>query len=161
MWNDRTEPRGFALGLNEATMGLLAAAILLVGAVLWSSRGPNVEKTDFSLTYVGARIVHEGLGSRLYDINFQKQIRDSLFEHPNPLFFEHPPFEAFLLSPLGAIPFRSAYMIWGLFNALVWLTMMFLLRPWLPWPREDLGYICLWFLFAPVGVAIFQGQSSI
>jgi hypothetical protein len=154
-------PRGFELGLNEATMGLFAAAILLAGAVLWSSHGPNVEKTDFSLTYVGARIVHQKWGSSLYDINFQKQVRDSLFQHPNPLFFEHPPFEAFLLSPLGALPFRTAYMLWGLFNAIVWLALMFYLRAYLPWPREDLAYICLWFLFAPVGVALFQGQSSI
>jgi hypothetical protein len=161
MSSDRAAPRGFALGINEATMGLLAAAILLSGAVLWSSRGPNVEKTDFSLTYVGARIVHQGLGSKLYDINFQKQIRDSLFERPNPLFYEHPPFEAFLLSPLAVLSFRTAYMLWGLFNALVWLAMMFFLRSYLPWPHEDLAYICLWLLFAPVGVAIFQGQSSI
>jgi hypothetical protein len=162
MSNDRgAAPRGFVLGPNEATMGLLAAAILLVGAVLWCSHGPNVEKTDFSLTYVGARIVHQGLGSKLYDINFQKQVRDSLFEHPNPLFFEHPPFEALVLSPLAALPFRTAYMLWGLFNAAVWFTFMFFLRSYLPWPREDLAYICLWFLFAPVGVALFQGQSSI
>ena len=162
MSNDRAAaPRGFVLGPNEATMGLLAAAILLVGAVLWCSHGPNVEKTDFSLTYVGARIVHQGLGSKLYDINFQKQVRDSLFQHPNPLFFEHPPFEALLFSPLARLPFRTAYMIWGSVNAAVWLALMFLLRSHLPWPREDLAYICLWFLFAPVGVALFQGQSSI
>src|SRR5579863_10242603 len=61
--------RRIDLGLNEGTLGLFAAAILLVGAVLWSAHGPNVEKTDFSLTYVGARIVHQGLGSRLYDIS--------------------------------------------------------------------------------------------
>ena len=74
MSNDRAAaPRGFVLGPNEATMGLLAAAILLVGAVLWCSHGPNIEKTDFSLTYVGARIVHQGLGSKLYDINFQNK----------------------------------------------------------------------------------------
>jgi hypothetical protein len=162
MSNDRAAaPRGFVLGPNEATMGLLAAAILLAGAVLWCSHAPNVEKTDFSLTYVGARIVHQGLGSKLYDINFQKQLRDSLFQHPNPLFFEHPPFEALLLSPLAAFPFRTAYTIWGFFNAAVWFTLMFFLRHYLPWPREDLAYICLWFLFAPVGVALYQGQSSI
>jgi hypothetical protein len=156
-----SESTGFVLGLNEATMGLFAAAILLAGAVLWSSHSPNVEKTDFSLTYVGARIVHAGLGARLYDINFQKQVRDSLFEHPNPLFYEHPPFEALLLSPLAALSFRTSYMCWGFFNAVVWLSLMFFLRQYLPWPREDLAYLCLWFLFAPVGVALFQGQSSI
>jgi hypothetical protein len=156
-----TKSSRFVLGLNEATMGLLAAAILLAGAVLWSSHAPNVEKTDFSLTYVGARIVHAGLGARLYDINFQRQVRDSLFEHPNALFYEHPPFEALLLSPLAALPFRTAYMFWGFFNAVVWLALMFFLRQYLPWPREDLAYLCLWFLFAPIGVALFQGQSSI
>src|SRR6266568_8686664 len=160
---NKERPRSAAIriGLNDSTFGLLGVAILLFGAVLWSARGPNVEKTDFSLTYVGARIVHQGLGSRLYDLDLQKQVRDSLFQHPNPLFYEHPPFEAFLLSPLAALPFRTAYMLLGFFNALVWLGIMFFLRSCLPWPHEDLAYICLWFLFAPVGVALFQGQSSI
>jgi hypothetical protein len=155
------DQRHFMLGLNEATLGLFAAAVLLTGAVFWSAHSPNVEKTDFSLTYVGARIVHQDGGARLYDLSFQKQVRDSLFEHPNPLFYEHPPFEALFLAPLSIFPFRTAYMLWGLLNAAVWLTVMFFLRSFLPWPRENLGYICLWFLFAPLGVALFQGQSSI
>src|SRR5438552_6113449 len=157
MSNSEVLQRGFVLGLNEATLGLLAAAILLLGAVLWSSHGPNAEKTDFSLTYVGARIIHQGLGSRLYDINFQRQVRDSLFQHPNPLFYEHPPFEALLLSPLAALPFRTAYMLWGLFNVIVWLALIFFMRPYLPRPREDLGYLALWVLFAPLAVALYQG----
>jgi len=159
--SDALDQRRFVLRLNEATLGFFGAAVLLLGAVLWSTHSPNVEKTDFSLTYVAARIVHDGLGSRLYDIGFQKQVRDSLFEHPNPLFYEHPPFEAFFLAPLGTFPFSTAYMLWGLFNTVVWLMLMFFLRSFLPWPRENLGYLCLWFLFAPLGVALFQGQSSI
>jgi hypothetical protein len=149
------------LGLNEGTLGLLGIAILLVGAVVWSARGPNVEKTDFSLTYVGARIVHQGLGVRLYDIAFQKQVRDSIFQRPNPLFYEHPPFEALVLSPLAALPFRTAYMLLGFLNVMAWLLLIFFLRPYLPWPQEDLGYLCLWLLFAPLPVALYQGQSSI
>jgi hypothetical protein len=149
------------LGLNEGTLGLVAAAIFLCAGVLWSARGPNVEKTDFSLTYVGARIVHQRLGARLYDITLQKQIRDSLFTHPNPLLFEHPPSEALLLSPLAALPFRTAYLIWGLFNATVWLWLIWFLRPYLPTPHEDLGYLSLWLLFAPLGVALYQGQPSL
>jgi hypothetical protein len=147
--------------INEMTLGLFGAAVLLYGAVLWCARGPNVEKTDFSLTYVGARIVHQGMGSRLYDLDLQKQMRDSLFRHPNPLFFEHPPFEALLLSPLAALPFRTAYMLWGLFNATVWMLLIFFMRPYLIRPSEDLGYVALWLVFAPLGVALFQGQSSL
>ena len=154
-------PRHFRLGLNDSTLALLAATILLVSAAIWCAHGPNAEKTDFSLTYVGARIIYQGLGHNLYDLTLQKQTRDSLFEHPNPLFFEHPPFEALLFSPLAVFSFRTAYLIWGLFNAVVWLFLIYFLRPHLPWPAEDLGYVSLWLLFAPLGVALYQGQSSL
>jgi len=149
------------LGFNDGALGLLAAAILLVGAVVWSYQTPRVEKTDFALTYMGGVLVHEGLGARLYDIQLQKETLHRLFQHPNPLFFEHPPFEALLFSPLAAFSFRTAYLIWGLLNAVVWLLLIYSLRPHLPWPREVLGYVCLWLLFAPLGVALYQGQSSI
>jgi len=149
------------IGFNDSTFGLLGSTILLFGAVLWCARSPGVEKTDFSLTYVGAQIVHQGLGGRLYDLDLQRQVRDSLFLHPNPLFFEHPPFEALLFSPLAALPFRTVYMLWGLLNATIWLLLIFFMRPYFPAPREDLGYITLWLLFAPLGVTLFQGQSSL
>ena len=158
---DQSRSAAKRIGLNDSTFGLLGATILLFGAVLWCGRGPGAEKTDFSLTYVGAQIVHQGFGSRLYDLDLQRQTRDSLFQHPNPLFFEHPPFEALLLSPLAALPFRTAYMLWGFANATIWLLLIFFMRPYLPAPREDLGYTALWLLFAPLGVALFQGQSSL
>jgi len=161
MSNNGSTKASFVLGLNDGTLGLAMAAILSFTAVIWAARGPNVEKTDFSLSYVGAKLVHTGLTSRLYDIGLQKQTRDTLFERPSPLFFEHPPFEALLLSPLASFSYRAAYTIWGLLNASVWLVLMIVLRPHLPWPREDLAYIVLWFLFAPLGVALYQGQSSI
>src|ERR1051326_1965273 len=156
-----TAERAVILALNDTTLATIAAGILLIAAVLWSASGPNVEKTDFSLTYVGAHIIHHGLGSRLYDPEFQKNVRDSLFLHPNPLLFEHPPFEALLLSFLAAFSFPTAYFIWGLINAATWLTLMLFLRHYLVWPGEFLGYVCLWFLFAPLGVALFQGQPSL
>jgi hypothetical protein len=157
---DRRAPC-FVFAINEGMLGMLGIAILLVAAVVWSARGPNIEKTDFVLTYVGAHIVHQGSGARLYDINFQKQVRDSLFQHPNPLFYEHPPFEAFLLSSLAALPFRMAYLLWGLSNVVVWLILIFFMRPYFPRPEEDLGYLALWVLFAPLAVALYQGQSSL
>src|SRR5438034_6039504 len=160
MSNKGSEQACFVAGLNDGTLGLAMAAILLATAVIWAAHGPNVEKTDFSLTYVGAKLVHTGFGGRLYDIALQKQTRDTLFQHPSPLFFEHPPFEALLLSPLAALPFRTAYLIWGLFNVAVWVLLIFFLRTHLPWPREELGYLSLWLLFAPLGVALYQGQSS-
>src|SRR5690242_588989 len=61
-------------GLNDSTLGLVALAILLVAAVLWSANSPNAERTDFALTYVGAHIVHSGTGNRLYDTGLQVQL---------------------------------------------------------------------------------------
>ena len=147
--------------LNDGTLGLVALAILLVAAVLWSANSPNVEHTDFALTYVGAHIVHSGTGNRLYDTGLQVQLRNSMFQHASPLYFEHPPFEAVILSPLAALPYRTAYRTWGLINVTVLLAVIMWLRPYLRWPTEDLAYLLLWLLFAPIGIAIYQGQSSI
>lgn len=155
-----TQIRSSRLGV-EGKLGLVILAILLLAEVLWSARGPNTEKTDFSLTYVGATILERGQAAQLYDRNTQIQVRDSLFADPNPLLFEHPPFEALLLSPLAKLPYRNAYLLWGVLNTAILLLLVVTLRPYCPWPTQDLVYVCLWPLFAPLGVALFQGQPSI
>jgi len=96
------------LVFNEATVAMFGAAILLLGAVLWADRSSLTEKTDFSVTYIGARMVHEGQGARLYDLAEQRKLKAVLLPNAEPLTFEHPPFEALLLSPLGGLPYRTA-----------------------------------------------------
>jgi hypothetical protein len=151
----------YELGLNETTLVLLGAAILLFSAILWTARGPNLEKIDFSVTYLGLRMVHQGEGAQLYDVTEQVKLRSALYQHPNPLIYEHPPFEALVLSPLAALPYRTAYVVWASINALIWLTLPLVLRPYAPVPRDTLAYLALWFIFAPLGVALYQGQSSV
>lgn len=146
---------------SEAVVALVAAAVMLFGAVLWADRTPGITQADFSVTYVGARMVHLGLGSRLYDLSAQKEIKDSLQIGGKTLIYEHPPFEAFLLSPLGALPYKTAYLLWGLLSALVWLLIPFFLRPYLPTPADNLSYSLLWLLFAPLWISLYVGQSSI
>lgn len=156
-----SRPSRLGTELNDGTLGLVGLAILLVAAVVWSTNSVSVERTDFSLTYVAAHMVHAAMGGHLYDIGLQVQLRDSMFRDASPIYFEHPPFEALAFAPLASIPFRTAYLIWGLLNVAVVLTMMGWLRRYLPWPSEDLGYVSLWLLFAPIVVAIYQGQSSV
>lgn len=153
--------RRLGTAFNDGTLTLIAVAILLVGFAVWAARAPNAEKTDFALTYVAAYIVHDGNGQHLYDTGLQIKLRDSMFEHPSPLFFEHPPFEALALSPLARLPFRTAYLVWSLLNVAVLLGVIVWLRAYLRWPTEDIGYLFLWVIFAPLLVAIYQGQSSI
>lgn len=145
----------------ETAVAWFGAAVLLFGAVLWADRSSLVEMTDFSVTYIGARIVHEGRAAKLYDLNEQQAVKNVLLKHAQPLIFEHPPFEALILSPLGGLSYRTAYLLWGFFNVLIWLSLPYLLRPYLASPRSEIGYLALWLLFAPLGVALYQGQSSL
>src|SRR6266851_9296398 len=149
------------IGFNEGTIAEFAAAVLLCGAVVWAARGPNVEKTDFSVTYLGARIIYQGQGAKVYDLREQASLKSSLFTRAEPLIYEHPPFEAFFLAPLAGLPYRTAYLLWGLVNALIWLVLPYVFRPYAPVPKDALGYLALWLLFAPLGIALYQGQSSL
>jgi hypothetical protein len=145
----------------ETGIVLCAAALMLVAALYWSAKEPSVEKRDFSVTYLGARMVHLGLGPKLYDISEQSKLKATLLPNSEPLIFEHPPFEALLLSPLATLSYRTAYLVWGGLNIVIWLALPWLLRPYAPLPRDPLGYFALWFLFTPVGAALFAGQSSL
>ena len=146
---------------NENIVALFAFAILLVSAVFWADQPPTMEKTDFSVTYIGSRMVYLGQGSKLYDLAEQQKLKRLLLPDAEPLIYEHPPFEALLLAPLGALPYKTAYLFWGLINVAIWLMLPYLLRPYAPAPRDNLAYLALWLLFAPLGVALFQGQSSL
>ena len=155
------KPARLGTAFNDGLLALTAVAILLAAFGIWAARGPNAEKTDFALTYVAAHIVHDGNGEHLYDTSLQVKLRDSMFRSPSPLYFEHPPFEALALSPLASLPFRTAYLVWSLINFAVLLAVIVWLRGSVHWPSEDIGYLFLWVIFAPVLVAIYQGQSSI
>lgn len=146
---------------NENIVAMLAFAVLLVAVVFLADRPPINERTDFSVTYIGSRMVYLGLGPKLYDLAEQQKLKRVLLPDAEPLIYEHPPFEALLLAPLGALPYKTAYLIWGLINVAIWLMLTYLLRPYAPAPRDDLGYLALWLLFAPLGVALFEGQSSL
>jgi len=146
---------------NENGMIFLATAILLVAAVFWTGRGPLSEKTDFTFTYLGACLVHQGDGSRLYDLGEQRRVVKSLFKRPNPLIYEHPPFEAAAFAPLAPLPYRTAYLIWGVTNVLIWLLAVYLIRPYASVPRSQPAYLAAWIFFAPLCVALYQGQTSL
>ena len=145
----------------EISIAYFAAAILLVSAVFWADATSMREKTDFSVTYIGSRMVYLGQGRQLYDLAEQHKLKAALLKDSEPLIYEHPPFEALLLAPLGALPYKTAYLLWGLINVAIFLTLPRLLRPYATAPRDELAYLALWLLFAPLGVALYQGQSSI
>jgi len=146
---------------SQNIVALIAFTILLVSVVFLADRPPINERTDFSVTYIGSRTVYLGQGSKLYDLAEQQRLKRLLLPDAEPLIYEHPPFEALFLAPLGALPYKTAYLVWGLINVAIWLLLPYLLRPYAPTPRDDLGYLFLWLLFTPLGAALFAGQSSL
>ena len=145
----------------ETIFAFLGCAVLLISLVVLIDHPPINQRTDFSVTYIGSRMVYLGLGPKLYDLAEQQKLKSQLLPNAEPLIYEHPPFEALLLTPLGALPYKAAFLMWGIINVAIWLFLPYLLRHYAPVPRDDLAYLLLWMLFLPLGGALFEGQSSL
>ena len=117
---------------------------------------------DFSIFYVGSRIVQHGLGQRLYDLALQAQFH-SPFYRLKPLPFNHPAYELLLFRPLASLPFDTAMWIWDAINVALLALWAALLSPRLD---RDAGFSALWLFFAamaffPIAAVFMQGQDSI
>jgi hypothetical protein len=141
-----------AVGISVA----IFVAVVLVNALDRSTR-----IRDFACFYAAARIVNEGEGARLYDLQKQTEVEKALFHWGRPLVLEHPPFEAWLFAPLAPLPYTVAYTMWGMLNIALWVFFVYLVRPYDMIPRNPFQYLFLCFLFFPVWVALMQGQTSI
>jgi hypothetical protein len=117
---------------------------------------------DFSIFYIGGRIVQHGLGERLYDLSLQAQFH-SAFYRLKPLPFNHPAYELFPFLPLANLPFATAMWIWDGVNVLLLALWAMLLARRLD---RDAGFTALWLFIAalaffPVAAVFMQGQDSI
>jgi hypothetical protein len=82
-------------------------------------RGP----IDFISQLTGALVVHEGNGTRLYDLELQRDAQNRIFDgYRAPLTtaqilpFNHIPFEAILLAPLMELPYPLVFALWTLLS---------------------------------------------
>ena len=143
----------------QIAVGISAA--ILFGLVLVNALVLRTLNHDFTNVYAAARIVVQGQGARLYDLQTQAQVEEGLYHWGGLFVFLHPPFEACLFAPLALMPYTIAYTIWGALNILLWVFFVYLLRPYVLIPRNPLQYLLLCFAFFPVWAAMMQGQTSI
>ncbi len=146
-------------------LAVIGAILIQLGPLWLIKEKLRSGSSDFSAYYSAGRIVVSGQGSRLYDLEVQREaqrIFPEKFGRPALLPFNHPPFEALIFAPLALLPYGSAYLLWLACNLAMWIGTMFLLRPYLPLLAShfDLALIGA-SIFAPLQIAVAQGQDSV
>jgi hypothetical protein len=154
--------------LRPILLALLTATIVLHAWMFFSLRREIATGyPDFTIFYTAGKVVNEGRGRQLYDLETQLALQRSFApevkHRENALPFNHPPFEALLFVPLAGLPYVTAYLVWAVFNIALILGFWNLLRPRLPSLRNlslALPLLAM-FAFFPVMMALLQGQDSI
>jgi hypothetical protein len=154
--------------LKPILLAVLVATIAVHGWMFFRLRREIATGyPDFTILYTAGKVVNEGRGRQLYDLETQLALQRSFapeIEHrENALPFNHPPFEALLFVPLAGLPYVTAYLVWAAFNIALILGLWILLRPRLPSLHNLLPGLPLLAIFAffPVIMALLQGQDSI
>jgi len=98
--------------------GGLAAALLLTYLVMWSGVSRfEIGRSDFTSTYMGATLLRQGHGTRLYDETLQAPLHARLIaadDHEGNLPFVNPPGAALLALPVSLLDLAPAYRVWSL-----------------------------------------------
>lgn len=122
---------------------------------------------DFTIFYTAGKLLREGTGDQVYDVQAQFRIQETLDQKgPSRLAtlpYTHPPFEALIFLPLTLLPYVWAFAVWDLVNVVLLAAIVLLLRRSL----GVLGLVPAWELilgllaFFPVFACFLQGQDSI
>jgi Glycosyltransferase family 87 len=139
----------------------LALFAMAVVVIYFAGIFPRMQKgLDFADFYIGARIVHDGRGHELYDLPVQKQYL-ARYSGREGIYFNHPPFEAWIYLPFAMLPLAWAYTLWCVFQAILLIVLARLLerRVLRRWSWRVLVPIFL--LFVPVLLDFLQGQDAL
>ncbi len=157
-----------SLALRPILLAILVATIIVHGWMFFRLRREIATGyPDFTIFYTAGKVVHEGRGRQLYDLEtqfaLQRSFAPEVKHRENALPFNHPPFEALLFAPLAGLPYVTAYLVWALFNITLIVGFWILLRPRLSRLHALLPALPLlaMFSFFPVVMTLLQGQDSI
>ena len=140
--------------------GGIAAALLIVYLALWAGVSRfEIGRSDFTSTYMGATLLRQGNGTRVYDETLQAPLHATLIapgDHEGNLPFVNPPGAALLALPVSVLDLPAAYRVWSLFQlALIGLGVAVAVRA-APWPARTQRGVrgAAWLLgFAGAGAA--------
>ena len=116
---------------------------------------------DFAHLYGASLLVRGGAASRLYDYEIQANVQQQYVPRPNPLPFNHPPFELLLFIPLSFLPYLAAYFAWSVINLFLLAAIWHFLQPHLRGLSKGQQWLLVWVSVVPVMVTLVQGQDSL
>jgi hypothetical protein len=147
---------------------LIVGMLCIHGVLFWKARIlVRQGYPDFTIFYTAGKMLHEGLGHRLYDSALQYEVQQTFAAgvriRKGPLPYNHPPVEALIFEPLASLDYPAAYLVWSGINLAILGSLPFLLRRHIPVLAQCPAFVwVLVFLgFFPVLVALLQGQDVI
>jgi hypothetical protein len=141
--------------------GVVVIEIVLALVLAPSTDHARIETTDFLNFYVGATIVREGNGRRLYQAETQQLVLRSILGRRVTEYYLHPPFEAAALVPLSYLRIERAFVVWTLLNAALLGLLPMLLAECVSFVARRPYLGLLGFAFPPVLASLTLGQDSI
>jgi alpha-1,2-mannosyltransferase len=142
-------------------VGVAIIEIATAATLAPRSHPDRIRATDFVNFYMGATLVRQGDGGRLYQRPAQDAVSRSVLGYASGQYYLHPPFEAAMLAPLSRLNVERAFLVWSLVNVgLLGLLPLVLMpgisladrRPYVGWAG---------FCFLPALTALTLGQDSI
>ena len=119
---------------------------------------------DFIAFYTAGRLINEGQGGRLYDLQLQQATQRQILDRPDYAglnSYVNPPALAALLVPLARLAYLPAYLLYTLLLLCAFLAAMYLLRPHLPTLHQYwFVVVALSLMFYPMVVTITGGQNT-
>lgn len=117
---------------------------------------------DFVLYYSGARIINDGNGAQLYNLEVQREYQKEFAggDKDWDLPFNHPPYELLTLLILAKFSFPVAHALWAAINILLLVVILVRLFPFVD-ARHRVWFALMLFAFFPTITALKMGQDSI
>jgi hypothetical protein len=142
---------------------LLVFSLIGQLAVVWTQlEDIRAGHFDFVLYYTGAKIISDGHGRELYDLELQKTYqKDFAVAYTNrDLPYNHPPYELLLLLPLARLSFPVAHALWAIFNLFLLALVLVRLLAFVDGAHKVLFGLMV-FAHFPTITALKMGQDSV
>ena len=142
---------------------LLAFSLFGQCAVVWTQLDDiQAGYFDFVLYYSAAKILNDGNGAQLFDLEVQRNYQAGFGSGYRDwdLPFNHPPYELLPLLPLAKFSFPVAHVLWTVISICLLAIALLRLSPFLETSHRGL-FVLMVLAFFPSITALKMGQDSV